>query len=315
MSEAEIIQCIDAAPEAQHQLYPIELCDFLTRTFPPREMILHPVIPSRGLAMLYAPRGIGKTYLALHMAYAAACGGNCLSWRADKPRRVVYIDGEMPAAALQTRLIAIADSFTTSPPPGYFRLLSDSLLPEGMPDLADPTSWDILWPFIKDAELIVLDNLSTLCRHGRENESESWVPVQENLLRLRRAGVSVLMVHHAGKGGQQRGTSKREDVLDTVIALRRPADYQPQEGARFEVHIEKARGFHGEEAEPFEARLQVNDAGVQWTVTSLANAKQAQASLLFEQGMKVREVAAEVGISKTTAGRFREQWQGGKANG
>lgn len=315
MSEAEILQSIDAAPEAQHQLYPIELCDFLTRTFPLREMILHPVIPSRGLAMLYAPRGIGKTHLALHMAYAAACGGHCLNWRADKPRRVVYIDGEMPAAALQERLIAIADSFTTSPPPGYFRLLSDSLLPEGMPDLADPASWDILWPFIKDAELIVLDNLSTLCRHGRENESESWVPVQENLLRLRRAGVSVLMVHHAGKGGQQRGTSKREDVLDTVIALRRPADYQPQEGARFEVHIEKARGFHGEDAEPFEARLQVNDAGVQWTVTSLANAKQAQASLLFEQGMKVREVAAEVGISKTTAGRYREQWQGGKANG
>ena len=157
MSEAEIIQSINAAPEVQHQLSPIELCDFLTRTFPPREMILHPVIPSRGLALLYATRGIGKTHLALHMAYAAACGGRCLNWRADKPRRVVYIDCEMPAAALQERLIAIADSFTTSPPPGYFRLLSDSLLPEGMPDLADPASWDSLWPFIKDAELIVLD--------------------------------------------------------------------------------------------------------------------------------------------------------------
>ena len=33
---------------------------------------------------------------------------------------------------------------------------------------------------------------------------------------------TVLFVHHSGKGGQQRGTSRREDVLDTVIALRYP---------------------------------------------------------------------------------------------
>ena len=53
---------------------------------------------------------------------------------------------------------------------------------------------------------------------------------------LRRRGVSVLIVHHAGKGGEQRGTSRREDVLDTSISLRRPSDYLPTEGARFEVH-------------------------------------------------------------------------------
>ena len=44
-------------------------------------------------------------------------------------------------------------------------------------------------------------------------------------------------MHHAGKGGAQRGTSRREDVLDTVIALRQPQDYQSGEGAR----VAKAR--------------------------------------------------------------------------
>jgi putative DNA primase/helicase len=37
----------------------------------------------------------------------------------------------------------------------------------------------------------------------------------------------LLIVHHTGKGGEQRGTSRREDVLDTSISLRRPADYAP----------------------------------------------------------------------------------------
>ena len=63
----------------------------------------------------------------------------------------------------------------------------------------------------------MVDSLSTLCRSGVENESESWLPVQEWALRLRRNGVSVLFVHHAGKSGKQRGTSRREDVLDTIF--------------------------------------------------------------------------------------------------
>ena len=76
--------------------------------------------------------------------------------------------------------------------------------------------------------------------------------MQEWALEQRRAGRSVAFVHHAGKGGQQRGTSRREDVLDTVIALRKPADHKPDQGARFELHYEKSRGFYGNDAKPFE---------------------------------------------------------------
>jgi hypothetical protein len=77
--------------------------------------------------------------------------------------------------------------------------------------------------------------------------------------RLRRRGISVLLIYHAGKGGDQRGTSRREDVLDTSISLRRPTDYVAREGARFEVHIEKGRGIQGEATKPFEARLETRE--------------------------------------------------------
>src|SRR5207247_1434784 len=105
-------------------------------------------------------------------------------------------------------------------------------------------------------DLLILDNISTLCRTGTENEAESWAPVQGWLLRLRREGISVILIGHDGKGGTQRGTSKKEDVLDVVIQLKQPSDYQVEQGARFEVRIEKSRGFCGNDAAMFEAQLE-----------------------------------------------------------
>ena len=95
----------------------------------------------------------------------------------------------------------------------------------------------------KKAEVVFLDNRSTLVHGGRENDAESWDEMQQWLLKLRRINKTVVLVDHAGRGGfNARGTSKREDVLDTIIHLKRPSDYEPDQGTRFELHLEKARG-------------------------------------------------------------------------
>ena len=113
-----------------------------------------------------------------------------------------------------------------------------------------------LEPLLRDVDLLILDNLSTLCTSGSESASDAWVPMQNWLLKLRRQGVAVLLVHHAGMNGRQRGTSRREDAFDTVIALRRPEDYSPEQGARFEVHFEKLRNrVDSAGAIPFEASV------------------------------------------------------------
>ena len=88
--------------------------------------------------------------------------------------------------------------------------------------------------------------------------------MQNWLLQLRRQGVAVLLIHHAGTNGRQRGTSRREDALDTVIALRRPDDYSPEQGARFEVHFEKLRNrVDSAGAVPFEVSIETITAGRQ----------------------------------------------------
>src|SRR5436190_18933884 len=49
----------------------------LERPFPPREMILSPWLPEQGLAMIYAERGIGKTWVGLNVGHAVSGGGPC----------------------------------------------------------------------------------------------------------------------------------------------------------------------------------------------------------------------------------------------
>ena len=124
--------------------------------------------------------------------------------------------------------------------------------------------------------------------------------------------MSVLFVHHAGTNGRQRGTSRREDVLDTVIALRRPENYSSDQGARFEIHFEKLRHRVGEFGQPFEAGAEpiVADdgrGGIAWASRDLRPPLLMEAAELFEHGQTVREVAAVLRISKSEAGRLRQR--------
>jgi AAA domain len=141
------------------------------------------------------------------------------------PARVVYIDGEMPACVVKERFSRIVTAADFEAPEDNLRFVIADLQPDGLPDPADPGAQQYYDDSIKDAELIILDNLSTLCRSLKENEADSYGPVQEWSLRQRAAGRSVVIIHHANKTGSQRGSNRKEDVLDTVVELRRPPGY------------------------------------------------------------------------------------------
>jgi putative DNA primase/helicase len=288
-------------------LRPLTAAEFLALDLPPRELILDPWLPRQGLAMIHSARGIGKTHLALSIAYAVATGGGLLGWSAPTPRRVLYLDGEMPAGAMQRRLAAIVAGFTDEPPaPDYLRLLSADI-EGGLPDLGTTAGQADIDAAIDQAAVIIIDNISTLVRSGKENEAESWLPVQGWALAHRRAGRSVLFVHHAGKGGLQRGTSRREDVLDTVIALRRPADYVADQGARFEIVFEKGRAVHGNDARSIEARYEERDGAAVWTRTEIGDAELTRVSDGLRDGMSIREAARELGMHRSKVERLKRK--------
>lgn len=284
-------------PETELKAFTLD--SFWNMELPEREHILKPVIHTQSLSMLFAGRGVGKTHIALNIAYAISAGAPFLKWLALKPLKVLYIDGEMPASMMQERLLDIKAQCPVESSGSNFQLLTPDMQENGMPDIASKEGQKKLKPFTDRADFIVIDNLSTLARNGKENESEGWIPIQEWGLSLRSQGKSVMFVHHAGKNGQQRGASKREDVLDLVIELRHPDDYEPEEGARFEVHYTKARGLIGNDVRPFEASL----VDGTWQVKEIDDRDTAKIIELKELGLSVREIASDTGLSKSTVQR------------
>lgn len=294
-----------------------DLGTFLATDAPPRKWILKWIIPEKGLVMIHAPRGVGKTHVALGIAYACATGTRFLNWCAPTAHGVLYLDGEMSASDLQERLKAIASGEEIGTATNL-RILNPDLLDRPMPDLSTDAGQKAIEPLLAGVSLIIIDNLATLCRSGNENDGESWLGIQGWLLDLRRRRISVLLIHHSGKNGGQRGTSRREDILDTVIRLQRPADYDASEGARFEVHLTKARQAFGHAAKPFEASLTTNNGKAEWVTRDIVDSQLEKACELFEQNVSVRKVASVLGIPKSAAGRLRrrladEGWLTGEA--
>lgn len=268
-------------------LVPLNMGEFLSMPIPERGFLLSPILPVQGIGIMYAPRGIGKTFAALSVAVAVASGGAVFNWRAPMPKKILYVDGEMPATSMQSRLTALVSGMAVPPLAlENMALITPDLQPCPMPDLSTVGGQMMLEPFLKGVDMVVLDNIATLCRTGKENESQSWQTMQAWLLDLRRRGITVLLIHHAGKSGDQRGTSAREDIMDTVISLRRPREYSMAEGARFEVHLTKARGIVGEEAKPFEANLVTEGRSLHWQIKELEDVELEELKRLLSEGLR-----------------------------
>src|SRR5271166_6758139 len=151
-------------PAYQKGLKILDGAELLKTEFPPRSLMMAPWLPDKGLAVIFAARGVGKTWIALSIAHAVAAGGGFLRWRAPRPRRVLYLDGEMPAVTLHERYAAVIAASMTDAPGENFRLVAADFQPDGLPDLADTEAQRFYDPAIADAELIIVDNLSTIAR-------------------------------------------------------------------------------------------------------------------------------------------------------
>jgi putative DNA primase/helicase len=282
--------------------------DLLTMTLAEREALLvtesgEPVLRRQDLWMIAGQRGAGKTWLVGSLGVALATGGACMRWRAPARRRVVLVDGEMPARALQERLRLLAAGADL----GNLSVIAQDLQDPPLPSLATMAGVAMLEPAIEGADVLLLDNRSTLVGSAAESDSDDWYPVQQWLLSLRRRGITVILADHAGRNGLPRGTSRREDILDVVLLLKRPADYRAEEGARIDLAWSKARGLTDGVVTPCELRLRVEDGRAEWDVRDVTGRDYAQAAEMYAEGASPVDVASDLGVSRATAYRWRAQ--------
>ena len=275
--------------------------ELMTAPLPERQFVLEPILTNKSLALIHGPRGLGKSFFALSLAWAVASGNSFLGWQAPRPHRVLYIDGETPMSEMRERMRMLG-----SMPPTLRFMLADSQ-ESGFPDLGHYQGHKSLIFSWKNPELVIFDSIASLV--GTNNgRADRWHTMQRFALWNRHHGRALLFIHHTNKRGQQRGSTTKEDVLDLVLALRRPTDYEPSEGARFEMHFDKARGLHGPDTHPIEASLKTAALGtVRWEWQRAGDAELGRMRALLGQGLNANEIARELGISKSKAYRMRER--------
>ena len=269
----------------------------------PQPFLLAPLLAPGTAALIYGPAGVGKSFLALGLALAAAGGGRFLGWTAPRPHNVLYLDGEMRREVVAERLRLFG-----APPPSLRMWLATEQAGSAL-DLATEDGIVRLlasWREVK-VDLIVIDSLSSLAGTTGD-DPERWSELRQFLDFQRHLGRAVVLVHHANRDGAMRGISRRADAMDLVMALRRPRDWQPTDGARFQLRLEKARRVAGPDLAPLEVQLcPAADGRAEWRWHRGGSAAVHRAAALLQQGMSAEAVGKAIGVSPRTAYRLQRR--------
>ncbi|MBW1967395.1 MAG: AAA family ATPase [Deltaproteobacteria bacterium] len=275
-----------------------------------RQEFLFPWLKEDSINLVSGWRGCGKTWLALGILDAVTRGASFGPWECKKPVPCLFVDGEMTVTDDHERIKSLRlNSGRESP----FYFYSDAYANQlGLPraHIANE-SWRTKIKSIllsRHIKLWVLDNLASLASGLDENKKRDWDPINQWLLELRFAGISTIMLHHTSKEGQQRGTSAREDNLDTSIMLKAPYDYTPEDGARFVVHFSKARVQTSRLnlLSDTEFKLTLDEAGNHtWTYSNVKRETRSEVLRLLDEGMTQTDIKNTLGIHKGTVSKIR----------
>ena len=296
----------------------ISLKELTIMDIPPRKAIIDPLIMEGSSMEINGGTGIGKTWFTLEMLCSICTGEKFLGkYEIANPRPVYYIDGEMPLDSIRERMNMIMAryiyKYKVSEIPFH---ISNPLLFKNnfIPKINDTK---ITQPMFKDEVkrfsdiyqkplFICFDNLSCLTDY-KENDNDDWTSMLDMYTELKHEGHSICHVHHVGKGGHQRGASRKHDALDTVIHLKRPEEYDASEGAVFNVKFDKHRHFAGEYARSFKCAIKVDDNNkVSWDISDFKDVASEELLTAYCMGLPditYTKLEEEFGISKSSIGR------------
>ena len=296
----------------------ISLKELTIMDIPPRKAIIDPLIMEGSSMEINGASGIGKTWFTLEMLCSICTGEKFLGkYEIANPRPVYYIDGEMPLDSIRERMNMIMAryiyKYKVSEIPFH---ISNPLLFKNnfIPKINDTK---ITQPMFKDEVkrfsdiyqkplFICFDNLSCLTDY-KENDNDDWTSMLDMYTELKHEGHSICHVHHVGKGGHQRGASRKHDALDTVIHLKRPEEYDASEGAVFNVKFDKHRHFAGEYARSFKCAIKVDDNNkVSWDISDFKDVASEELLTAYCMGLPditYTKLEEEFGISKSSIGR------------
>lgn len=146
----------------------------MTRDIATPDHLLGDLLSTTSRVLLVGPTGLGKTNLGLAIAYAIAAGDPFLHWRASEgPRRVLYIDGEMPERLMRSRLEDAGRRLGGSPETLFILSREDftDMLPLNVE--AGQQFINRIIEILCGVDLVIFDNIQSLLA-GSLKEDAGW---------------------------------------------------------------------------------------------------------------------------------------------
>ena len=178
------------------------------------------------------------------------------------------------------------------------RLVLTAEQPMGMPDLGNPLNYDYYDHWLQGVKVIIFDNLLSLSTTPL-NDNDAWADFNQWCVSLRNKGVTVLHVHHSGRGSSNHamGAKRIEQPLDLIVGLKPPKEHDVSQGCDFNIEFKKSRRMIGDSGKPFRAKL--TEEGWQ----RLEYAPEHDYIALRQEYGSVRKIAEATGESKSTVQR------------
>jgi hypothetical protein len=325
--EALIAELETFAKQTDNKANPAVVVSFrslLEMDLPPLKFLFEPLLTEGGTGEIWGWRGTGKSFIATEMGMELALGKPLMfpnsapgggNWPISRAYRVFYVYAEMHASQIKQRAIQIAKGHDLPLPPHEgFGLLSKDFQKKWRPRIKEATNRKYIEDHVFGGgyELLILDNLSTLWPAAQEGEGERTAVLSDWFADFNQRGVSVIYLHHAGKSGDQRGGSEKEDMLDFVISLINPPGYKRHQQLCVDLEITKIRGEcrRASWLAPFEISLHVDEAGAtQWTIRPSEHAKFRACFEHFANGMKPgTDLASEIQSHRSSTYRWHKKY-------
>lgn len=240
----------------------LSLDDWLKRNLAEPDLLLGHWLTTTSRVLLNAPTGIGKSMFLVALLMASTAAAPFLHWKARRPSKALFIDGEMSRRLFKERL---GDEVKRSGlrPQGFYALSHEDI--PGFQPLNTPAGQNQVEEIIKrigGVDFIGFDNVMCLVQ-GDHKDEEGWRQTLPFVRSLTSRSIGQAWVHHTGHDTSHGyGTKTREWEMDTVALFEEVK--RPDTDVSFKMTFTKARERRPETRADF-AEVKVALVNDEWT--------------------------------------------------